>query len=101
MANYYSEKSKISINQLIEGNLDLVKKIAWQIFGRVQKVVEIEDLIQQGMEGLVSAAQKYSPKEVEDTIGVNLELINLTISLDGCSTTSGSLALSIPSLIVR
>ena len=31
MANYYSEKSKISINQLIEGNLDLVKKIAWQI----------------------------------------------------------------------
>ena len=26
MANYYSEKSKISINQLIEGNLDLVKK---------------------------------------------------------------------------
>ena len=26
-------------------------------------MVEIEDLIQQGMEGLVSAAQKYSPKE--------------------------------------
>ena len=32
-------------------------------FGRVQKVVEIEDLIQQGMEGLVAAAQKYSPKD--------------------------------------
>ena len=63
MANYYSEQSTLSINQLIEDNLDLVKKIAWQIFGRVQKVVEIEDLIQQGMEGLVSAAQKYSPKE--------------------------------------
>ena len=45
-----------------------MKKIAWQIFGRVQKVVEIEDLIQQGMEGLVSAAQKYSPKE-----GVNFQ----------------------------
>ena len=68
MANYYSDKSKISINNLIEGNLDLVKKIAWQIFGRVQKVVEIEDLIQQGMEGLVAAAQKYSPKE-----GVNFQ----------------------------
>ena len=63
MANYYSEQSTLSINQLIEDNLDLVKKIAWQIFGRVQKMVEIEDLIQQGMEGLVSAAQKYSPKE--------------------------------------
>ena len=63
MSNYYSEKSSISINQLIEDNLELVKKIAWQVFGRVQRVVEIEDLIQQGMEGLVSAAQKYSPKE--------------------------------------
>ena len=63
MSNYYSEKSSISINQLIEDKLELVKKIAWQVFGRVQKVVEIEDLIQQGMEGLVSAAQKYSPKE--------------------------------------
>ena len=68
MGNYYSEKSQFSINDLIEKNLDLVKKIAWQIFGRVQKVVEIEDLIQQGMEGLVSAAQKYSPKE-----GVNFQ----------------------------
>ena len=63
MSNYYSEKSSISINQLIEDNLELVKKISWQVFGRVQRVVEIEDLIQQGMEGLVSAAQKYSPKE--------------------------------------
>tara|TARA_B100000029_G_scaffold515461_1_gene622478 strand:+ start:2351 stop:3052 length:702 start_codon:yes stop_codon:yes gene_type:complete len=68
MANYYTKKSKISINELIENNLDLVRKIAWQIFGRVQKVVEIEDLIQQGMEGLVSAAQKYSPKD-----GVNFQ----------------------------
>ena len=67
MGNYYSEKSQFSINELIE-NPDLVKKIAWQIFGRVQNVVEVEDLIQQGMEGLVSAAQKYSPKE-----GVNFQ----------------------------
>ena len=64
MANYYIDKSKISINQLIENNLELVKKIAWQIFGRVQKVVEVEDLIQQGMEGLVSAAQNILQKRV-------------------------------------
>ena len=63
MVNYYSEKSSLSINKLIEDNLELVKKIAWQIYGRVQRAVEIEDLIQQGMEGLVSSAQKYSPKE--------------------------------------
>ena len=55
MTNYYSEKSQLTINEIIEDNLELVKKIAWQIFGRVQKVVEIEDLIQQGMEGLVAA----------------------------------------------
>ena len=63
MVNYYSDKSTLSINELIENNLELVKKIAWQVFGRVQKVVEVEDLIQQGMEGLVFAAQKYSPKD--------------------------------------
>ncbi len=68
MSSYYSDHSQVSINELIENNLVLVKKIAWQIFGRVQNVVEIEDLIQQGMEGLVSAAQKYSPKE-----GVNFQ----------------------------
>ena len=60
---YYLDKSQTSINDLIQGNLNLVKKIAWQLHGRVQNIVEVEDLIQQGMEGLVHAAQKYSPKE--------------------------------------
>ena len=60
---YYLEKSQTSINDLIQDNLDLVKKIAWQLHGRVQNIVEVEDLIQQGMEGLIHAAQKYSPKE--------------------------------------
>ena len=63
MNNYYLDKSQTSINGLIQDNLDLVKKIAWQLHGRVQNIVEVEDLIQQGMEGLVHAAQKYSPKE--------------------------------------
>jgi RNA polymerase sigma factor FliA len=61
--NYYLDKSETTINGLIQDNLDLVKKIAWQLHGRVQNIVEIEDLIQQGMEGLVHAAQKYSPRE--------------------------------------
>ena len=63
MNNLYSQNSEISIEKLIESNLDIVKKIAWQIHGRVHNVIEIEDLIQQGMEGLVHAAQKYSPRE--------------------------------------
>ena len=52
MNNPYSQNSGISIEKLIESNLD-IKKIAWQIHGRVHNVIEIEDLIQQGMEGLV------------------------------------------------
>ena len=63
MNNLYSQNSEISIEKLIEGNLDLVKKIAWQIHGRVHNVIEIDDLIQQGMEGLVHAGQKYSPRD--------------------------------------
>ena len=63
MNNLYSQNSDITINELIEKNLDLVKKIAWQIHGRVNNVIEIEDLVQQGMEGLVHAAQKYSQRE--------------------------------------
>ena len=63
MNNYYLDKSQTSIHDLIQDNLDLVKKIAWQLHGRVQNIVEVEDLIQQGMEGLIHAAQKYSPKE--------------------------------------
>ena len=63
MNNYYLDKSEDSINNLIQENLNLVKKIAWQLHGRVQNIVEIEDLIQQGMEGLVHAAQKYTPRE--------------------------------------
>jgi RNA polymerase sigma factor FliA len=68
MVNYYSQESDKVIQKLIEENLDLVKKIAWQIFGKVSGSSEIEDLIQQGMEGLIHAAQKYTPKE-----GVNFK----------------------------
>ena len=63
MNNLYSQNSDTTVNDLIEKNLDLVKKIAWQIHGRVNNVIEIEDLVQQGMEGLVHAAQKYSQRE--------------------------------------
>ncbi len=63
MCSYYQNDAEKNINSLIESNLDLVRKIAWQIFGKVSNVVEIEDLVQQGMEGLIQAAQKYSPKD--------------------------------------
>ena len=58
----YSETPK-NINTLIENNMGLVRKIAWHMHGRVKSAVEIEDLIQIGMYGLVTAAQNYVVKE--------------------------------------
>ena len=58
----YSETSK-DINILIENNMGLVRKIAWHMHGRVKSAIEIEDLIQIGMYGLVTAAQNYEVKE--------------------------------------
>ena len=58
----YSENTK-DINSLIEKNMGLVRKIAWHMHGRVKSAVDIEDLIQIGMYGLVTAAQNYVVKE--------------------------------------
>ena len=58
----YSDNST-NINQLIENNMGLVRKIAWHMHGRVKSAIEIEDLIQIGMYGLVTAAQNYVVKE--------------------------------------
>ena len=63
MVSNYNTESEKDIKQLIEDHISLVKKISWQIFGKVSNVVEIEDIIQQGMEGLIHAAQKYSPHD--------------------------------------
>jgi len=40
-----------------------VQSIAWHLHARVRKVIEIDDLIQIGYYGLVTAAQKYTPQE--------------------------------------
>ena len=50
-----------SVEDLIKNNYTLVKKIAWHLHGRVQSIIDIEDLIQIGMIGLISAAQNYTP----------------------------------------
>ena len=48
--------------ELIRGCTDLVRKIAWHYHGRVRNIVEIDDLIQIGMVGLVTAAQNFVEK---------------------------------------
>ena len=61
--NSYSKIIKPNINQLINEHTNLVKKISWHIHGRVNSIVDIEDIIQIGMLGLISAAQNYVPQK--------------------------------------
>ena len=61
--NNYSKIIKPDINQLINDNTNLVKKISWHLHGRVNSIVDIEDVIQIGMLGLISAVQNYVPQK--------------------------------------
>ena len=61
--NSYSKIIKPNINELIHDHTNLVKKISWHLHGRVNSIVDIEDIIQIGMLGLISAAQNYVPQK--------------------------------------
>ena len=68
MNSYYSEGHENKIEKLVKNNLDLVKKIAWQIFGKVNNVVEIEDLIQQAHDRgvkLIGATSHYVTEDLD------------------------------------
>ena len=61
--NSYSKIAKPNINQLIHDHRNLVKKISWHLHGRVNSIIEIDDVIQLGMVGLINAAQNYIPQK--------------------------------------
>ncbi len=61
--NNYNKIIAPKVEDLIKKNYNLVKKIAWHLHGRVQSIIEVEDLIQIGMLGLISAAQNYKHQE--------------------------------------
>ena len=61
--NSYSKIIKPNINQLINDHTNLVKKISWHLHARVNSIIDIEDIIQIGMLGLISAAQNYIPQK--------------------------------------
>jgi len=54
----YRETSQ-SPDKLVETHLNLARRIAWHIHGRVGKRVEIDDLLQVAYMGLMDAAQRY------------------------------------------
>ena len=61
--NNYTEIVKPNVQELVKDNINLVKKLSWYLHGRVSAVIDIEDLIQIGMLGLISAAQNYTPQK--------------------------------------
>ena len=54
---------KIDIEEVIGSHSNLVKKIAWHIYGRASHAIEIEDLIQIGYAALVNAAHQYTKRD--------------------------------------
>ena len=54
---------KINIEEVVSSHSNLVKKVAWHIYGRASHAIEIEDLIQIGYAALVNAAYQYTKRE--------------------------------------
>jgi len=59
----YQDEYKPNYNKLIEKHSILVKRIAHHLKGRLPASVQVDDLIQSGMIGLIEAARKYEPSK--------------------------------------
>ncbi|EAT12574.1 RNA polymerase sigma factor FliA [Bermanella marisrubri] len=62
-AAMYLGDEKQNFNTLVEEYASLVKRIAHHLKGRLPDSVQVDDLIQSGMIGLIEAAQKYEPSK--------------------------------------
>jgi len=61
MKGYVQDRPAIEL--VIKEHENLVRRVAHHMHGRVNAVVELDDLMQIGLLGLVEAAQRYAPKE--------------------------------------
>jgi RNA polymerase sigma factor FliA len=61
VAAQYLEVQQGSANELVRAHAALVKRIAWHLKGRLPASVEVGDLIQAGMMGLLEAARNFAP----------------------------------------
>jgi RNA polymerase sigma factor for flagellar operon FliA len=57
---YTSGQSPPDMDALVRKHADLVKRIAYHVAGRLPPQVDVEDLMQAGMMGLLEAAQNYA-----------------------------------------
>lgn len=55
-----SASSQSAMNELVEQHATLVKRIAYHLIARLPHTVDVDDLIQAGMIGLLDAAQHYN-----------------------------------------
>ncbi len=62
MVNSYKNINFSEKDNLIKQNTLLVKKIAWHYHGRVKNIVEIDDIMQIGMLGLITAAKNFTER---------------------------------------
>ncbi|MEY4982566.1 MAG: hypothetical protein RIR62_832 [Pseudomonadota bacterium] len=63
LARRYPEQDGPSPERLVASHMDLVRKIAWHMYGRVGRLAEIDDMLQVGYMGLVDASQRYTPRQ--------------------------------------
>jgi RNA polymerase sigma factor for flagellar operon FliA len=58
-----TEQQKKSQNQLLKQHTPLVKRIAYHMIARLPHTVDVDDLIQAGMIGLLDASQNYNASQ--------------------------------------
>ncbi|NDD11256.1 MAG: FliA/WhiG family RNA polymerase sigma factor [Betaproteobacteria bacterium] len=61
-ARGYSKVDQTTVEAKLKQNSPLVRKIAMQVASRLPRSVQLEDLIQEGMLGLLDAINRYEPK---------------------------------------
>ena len=58
----YLRSPRPSPEALVRSHMNLVRKVAWHVHGRVGASIEVEDLVQIGMVALVEAANGYEDR---------------------------------------
>ena len=59
----YAESQRESLNEVIEDYLPLVKKIALHLIARLPEHIELDDLLQVGLLGLLQAKESYDASQ--------------------------------------
>ena len=57
----YAAQQKVGRDELVERHAPLVKRIAYHMISRLPPNVQVDDLIQSGMVGLLEAVRNYDP----------------------------------------